>query len=264
MADPTDTPKAEDANLDDGYDEPSSTPPKAEGTPAFEAKVKAVVDGMVKGDDGNWSIPEELSAKASEEVLYAAKLEKRYRDTQSAYTKANQKAKSLEVQTEKMTEHLISNATMHLSDDQRSELDRLKLRDPDQWRSKLNEYETEAQNILRGKIDEYAKEGEQVSELDLRRAKMDAFTESTGITLNDDVVQNQLPAAYSKQLSEGKIDFDEFLTKAHEFLTKTKVVKGANDEPKNSPNLGKLPGGSTPSEAAQLGDIVESYKDEVY
>lgn len=257
MADENNTP------VEDGYEEPTETK-QEDNTPEFEGQVKNIVDSMVEGEDGKWTIPENVSREASKEALYAAKLEKRYRDTQSAYTKANQKAKKLEVTTEKMTEHLVNNATMHLSDDQRNELNSLKLRDPDKWREKLNEYETEAQNILRGKIQEYEKEGDQISELELRKAKMEAFTESTGIVLNDKVVQNDLPAAFSNDLKEGKIDFDQFLEKAQDFLTRDKVIKGADKDPKNQPNLGKLPGGSEPSKEAQVGDIVQSYQDEIY
>ena len=235
----------------------------ADPVEAFEAEVSSVVDQMVQDEKGNWQLPDGL--EASPQVIVAARYAKRHRDTQSAFTKDRQRLKALETAKSKLEEHVLQTATMHLSDDQREELDELKLRDPDQWREKLNEYETQARDILRTKLQTINTESEQASELEIRQAKLEAFVESTGIELNDDVIEEQLPAKFTKDLEAGKTTFDEFLEQAREFLETPKVVKGAKDKvPGANPDLGKAPGGSKPSPAATAGDIVSSYDKEVY
>lgn len=232
--------------------------------PTFEERVSDIASKMVQNDKGVWEIPKEVAADLDEATAFAVKAEKRFRDTQSQYTKSRQKLKELETVNDKLTSHLIDNVTMHLTDDQRSELDELKMRDPDGWREKLNEYETQSQEALQKALDKYRQEGKELSEVEVRKAQMEAFTESTGIELNDDVIENELPAKLSKDLEKGTITFDEFLEKAQKFLTTDKVIKGADDEPTNTPNMSKMGGGSVPSERAQIGDIVTSYEKEIY
>ena len=56
------------------------------------------------------------------------------------------------------------------------------------------------------------------------------------------------------------MSFDDFLNKAKTFLTAERVIEGSTRKTKESePNLGKLPGGSEPSEEAQEGDLDASY-----
>lgn len=225
----------------------------------FADKVNAVVGKMVEAN-GVWQIPEEVAKDLPEEIIFAATQEKRLRDTQNSFHRVNKKAKELETINSKLTSHLVDNATLHLSNEQKEELEGLKIQDPDKWREKLNEYETEARKILTQKVSEFTTEGQVVSELEERKIKLAAFTESTKIELTDDIIQNELPAAYSRQLEKGEITFDEFLTKAQKFLTKGKVIQGSTEDPDKTTNLGKLAGGPEPDKEAQEGDLEQQYR----
>lgn len=231
----------------------------------IETAVSSLVDAMEQDENGKWQFPEESIKGVDKATLYAAKAERRRRDTQASYTKARQENKKLSTVNEELQNHVLETATVHLSDEQKEELDELKLRDPDEWRNKINEYEEQSRKVLKDKLSDFEKKGQRMSELEIRKAKVEAFTESTGIKLNDKVIEEELPAAYSKQLEEGKITFDQFLERAQKFLSGQRKIKGADDEPpKPKPNLSQAPGGSKPSEEAQKGDILETYKDEIY
>lgn len=253
------TPSNEEEFVDDST---AAKTPTENQTVTFEQKVNTVISKMVE-KDGKWELPDDIT-DVDEAVLYAARSEKRYRDTQGAYTKSRQKIKEIETINDRLTSHLVENATLHLNAEQLDELEELKLRDPEAWRTKLNEHESTSRQILKDKIEGFRKDGEKLSELEVRQIQYEAFTESTGIELSDEIIENQLPASYSKQLEAGTITFDQFLEKAKDFLTKDKVIKGANDTKPNSTSLNDLPGGSKPTEKATDGDIVASYNKEIY
>jgi hypothetical protein len=233
----------------------------------FKTQVNSIVDSMTQGADGNWVIPEEVAAKVGEEVLYAAKIEKRFRDTQSAFTKVSQKAKSLETVNSQLTQHMIDNATLHLNEEERAELNALRSTDPEAWRIKITEAENKAKNIIRERISTFEQEGKKLTELEIRQQKVEAFKERTGIELNNEFIESNLPARYIKDLEAGTIDFDEFLKRSEDYLTKAKVIKGANEEvegDKTIPDLATARGGSQPAKQAQEVDSSIAYKNEIY
>jgi len=235
-----------------------------DNTPSVQEQVNAVVSAMVQTEEGKWDIPEETLADLPEAIVYAAKAEKRYRDTQGGYTKARQRVKELETVNTELTSHVVKNATMHLTNEEREELDDLKTSDPEAWREKINEHESTAKKLQEEKITEFQTKGKKASEAEVRTTAYQEFTERTGIELNDDVMENQLPASYTKKLSEDKWTFDEFLEAAEKFLTPNVKVKGADDNPDIPKSMNKLPGGKEPSKEAQTGDAVQSYVKETY
>ena len=231
--------------------------------PTFADKVNEVVGQLVQNEDGKWELPENV--EADEQVLYTATIEKRRRTDQAAFTKSRQENARLKATNKKLATHMVENATLHLTDTQREELEDLKVSDPEEWRKKITEYETQSRTILSDKISELEKEGSVESMIEARELQFKQFTEDTGIELTDEIVDNELPAIYKKQLDSGEIDFAQFLAKAEKFLTGGKVIKDA-EEPAGDPppNLGEAAGGPKPSEAAQEKDIISSYKDEIY
>ena len=231
----------------------------------FEQQVEALVSKAETIDNGSLALPEKATKSADASVVYAAGLALRHKNTQAAYTKAQQSAKRNETVAKQLTDKLIKTSTAHLTDDQKQELDELKLRDPDSWREKINEYEQESVNIMKASIEEANKAGDKVAELDARAAAMQAFTDRTGITLNDDVVENELPARLSKQLESGEVTFDNFLTEAEKFLSTNKVIQGADEEdPEPEPDMSSMPGGQAPSEDAQASQNEDDYAKLVY
>lgn len=229
----------------------------------IDTQVNSLVESMVQDDDGKWQFPD--GTKADPAIMYAAKAERRRRDTQASYTKSRQEAKKLQTVNEKLQNEVLESATVHFSDEEREELDELKMRDPDKWHSRLTELTENKKKTLKDKLADFDKEGERMSELEIRKAKVQAFNESTGLELNDQVIEEQLPAAFTKQLENGDIDFDKFLEKAAKFLQGQVKIKGS-EEPstKSNPDMSKMAGKDKPTPDATSKDIIASYDNEIY
>lgn len=227
----------------------------------FEQKVNAVASAMTQGDDGNWSIPEDV--EATEEVKFAATLEKRRRDTQAAYGKSQQEQKRLQAENQQLEAAWAADVTSTLTEEQREELNTLKHEDPDAWRQKLNEIEQSNGEAFKEKRAEISKKAAGETELEFRERAMVEFQEANPeITLNDDVIANDLPPRFLKKLEAGESTFEEFLADCKNYLTKGKVIK--KEDPVDDISLSKAPGGAKPEESAINKEIVSSYKDELY
>lgn len=227
----------------------------------FEQKVNTVVGSMTEGDDGNWSIPEDT--EITEEVRYAAGLEKRRRDTQAAYGKSQQTQKQLEAENKQLTDGWAEHVTTSMTTEQRDELDVLKGTDPDAWRTKLNEIEQANGKAFEEKRAEISTRAQSESELDYRERAMAEFSKANpDITISDAVIANDLPPRYLKKLENGDCTFGEFLADCKNYLSKGKVVVG--DEAPDDVSLSKAGGGSKPTDQAVEQSAKESYKTETY
>ena len=232
-----------------------------------EEKVKEALKILTEVEDKEKQ-KEEL-AKFDEAIVYAARAEKRRRDTQAAYTKAQQEAISLKKEKETL-EQLIAKElekSLDLSPEQKEELEELKLVDPDEWRKKLNEIEKEQKTLKKNKIKELTKkakeEADKEFELKRRQEILEEFNKThPDVRLDDEVIANEIPPKYVKELEQGKISFEEFLEKAYNFLKSNKVV--AQDKAPQKPDLTKVPGGATPSDNARYEDIYDLYKKETF
>lgn len=224
--------------------------------------VNEVVGKMVKGDDGKWQIPDDV--EASEEVKFAAMAERRYRDTQGAYTQSRQELKRQQAIADGLQERLL-NSEVALTPEQKQELRDLKASNPDKWRAKLNEYEQAGKDMLTRELDEIRTKSASKGELEVRKEQMAAWSESTGIVLDDDVIANELPPRYLKQLETGDITFEEFLNQAGEFLKSQKTIQNSGESTDDdTKSLGRAPGGKEPSNEAQEGDFEETYKETLF
>lgn len=225
----------------------------------FQEKVNELVGKMEQGDDGKWKLPDEVAADLDEPTKFAVTAERRYRDTQGAFTRSRQELKRQEAIAQGLQDKLLS-SSVELTKEQKYELNELKKRDPEKWRSKLNEYEEQGKEHLAKELDEIRSKSANKSELEVRKEQMAAWSENTGIELTDEVVENDLPPRFMKELEAGKITFEEFLDKAGTFLKTPKVIAGTDDDEKNPPNFNNVAGGQEPSNAAQEGDFVETYE----
>jgi len=230
----------------------------------FKEKVDTLVSQMTKAEDGKWTLPEDVAQDLDEPTLFAVTSERRYRDTQAGYTKAQQEAKRQKAIAEGLQEHALTQGGK-LSAVQAAELHRLKKENPDAWREKLNDYEQEATTALETELEEIATKSANKSELEIRNEQMAVWSESTGITLTDEVVENDLPPRFKRKLEAGDITFEEFLAEAGEFLKADKVIQGSTDSTDDDTlNLGKVAGGREPSVEAQTGDFEETYKKTIF
>lgn len=225
----------------------------------LQDKVNTLVNKMVQSEDGKWSLPKEELEGLDEALIFAVTAERRYRDTQSSYTKAQQKLKQQESVAEALQERIL-NSDLVLSDEQQKELNTLRKENPEAWRAKLDEYEAKAKSSLKEELAEIAREAGTKTELEIRKEQMEAWSASTGITLNDDIVQNDVPPRIVKKLEKGEITFEEFLEEVGEFLGKPKVIAGTEDSDEEDKSLTKVAGGATPSASAEEKDLVLTYE----
>lgn len=232
----------------------------------FAEQVNAIVEKAVEDKNGNMVLPDEVLKDIPEALQHSAQTELRFRNTQRAFTKSQKENKKITAVNAELVNHLTETVTLHVTPAQKAALDDLKVRDPEAWRAKLNEYEQEAKTILQTKLQEFDKKGEALSEAEVRAAKLASFIETTGIELTDDIIANELPASFLKDLESNKITFDQFLTNAHKFLTKSVKIQGAGEGKvdDNDISIGKLPGGATPTKQAIEGDITSRYSKLVF
>lgn len=181
--------------------------------------------------------------------------EKRYKDTQSAYTKTRQELVELKAHVDVLKSQGMT--PVQIDATLKEELEDLKYSNPEEWRRKMNQIETESHSKISSAVADKVRE---YSELEQRQAMLEAFKEShPGFELTDDDV----PPRIAKKLASGSIRFDEFLNEVYEYVTTPRVV-GTPNKTLDQPDLGKAGGGATPSLYAEVQDITKSYKNEVY
>lgn len=188
--------------------------------------------------------------------------EKRYKDTQSVFTKSQQELKAAKARLEVLES--LAKPAIQLDAVAQKELDDLKFSDPDAWRSKMNALEFEAQKTHQANLSAAEQAALQQAELGRRAQLLEEFNRShPGMELTDDVITYDVPPRITKKLEKGEISFDDFLVEVSDFLKSPKKVGDAN-QVLNQPNLGKVGGGENPSEGSVIKDIAANYKNIVF
>jgi len=230
----------------------------------FKDTVNELTNQMVQGEDNKWVLPEEVAKDLDEPTLFAVTSERRYRDTQGAFTKAQQNAKKQEAIATGLQERLLE-SEVALTKEQKFELNDLRKTDPEAWRTKLNEYEEVNKTTLKTELEEIRTKSSTKGELEIRQDQMAAFSKETGIELTDQVVANDLPPRYIKELEDGKVTFEQFLDKAGKFIKADKTIQGSGDSTDDdTKDLGRVAGGQEPDTRAQEGDFEESYDKAIF
>lgn len=230
----------------------------------FAARVNEITSKLEKDAKGNWVIPEDLT----EEEKFAVNAERRYRDTQSAFTKTSQENKALKAEKSVLLTKATGNVQVTLTAEQAEEMEDLKFSDPEAWRKKMNAYEAAALTEHQKTIDEEVKKVSTSSleeeERERRKVVLSEFLEThEGFDLNDDIIANDIPPRIVKKLETGKISFEDFLQECYDYSNTGKVIKQDEEVP-GQPNLSKVGGGNRPDKNAVKEDIVTSYKKETY
>lgn len=230
-------------------------------TPTFEQQVNEVVSQATYDDNGNMQLPD--GVEANEAVLYAAKLEKQRRDTQSSFTKVSQQNKRLEAENAKLTESWQQDYLKTLSVADQAEMEELKVQDPEEWRNKMNQLEQAEAAKFSERRQAISHEASQLTELELREQQLEEFNKANpDFQITDDVIDNDIPPRLTKQLEQGKLSFGEFLEKAKKYVTTPKKIAGQNAP--DDPNLGQAPGGHKPSDRAREQQMSTDYKNEIF
>lgn len=228
----------------------------------FEEQVNETVEKFTAGEDGKLALPEDY--EASEEVQYAARLEKRRRDTQSAMSKLKSENTTLKAENEEMVKHWEKDALANMTPEDKAELDELKASDPDAWKSKLEEHQESARKSFLDRTSDIKGKAKKQTELERRQSLVEEYNSANPeAQLTDDVIENDVPPRITRKLAEGDISFEEFLSEAGQFLNKGKVIAPGAQAPEE-PNLSKSGGASTPSDTAIEADIKQSYKKTIF
>lgn len=234
---------------------PSNVAAEAQEQPkAFEQQVQEAVAAMKRTEDGKWKLPEDLP----EEVKVAANLERRRRDTESALGKTRAELAEQRAIREALEQKVA--ASTQLSEEQRAELEELKIEDPEQWRQRVNALEDETVTSLQKELQEKATEARMQAEAERRAQVLEQFNKAhPDAPITDEALENDIPPRITNKLANGQVTFEEFLQEAYTYMTASKVIDpGASTT--EVTNIGKLGGTATPSKQAIVEDFNETYQ----
>lgn len=207
---------------------------------ALKDEVNAIVDKMITDDTGNYTLPDDV--EANEDVVYAATLVKRQKDTQAAYTRSQQNLSALSAKSKKLAEKWEEEAINNLSAKDTAKLEDLKAQDPDAYIQEIIKLKDAKKDYLKEELTKIDQETNKYSELEKRKIQLDYFNkENPNIKITDDVLANDVPPRITKQLEEGKIDFATFLINVKSYLSKGKAI----DKGETPPNVNNMKRGST-------------------
>ena len=231
-------------------------------TPDFESQVTEIVSKASLDESGNLVLPADV--EASPEVLYAAKLAKRQRDTQSAYTKAQQRNKALEEENKRLASTWESEAVATLSPVDHARLEELKVQDPEAWRKELVAIEDRKRQEFATKRTSISVEVNQQTELERRAAVLEAFAAANPeIVITDSLIEDEVPPRLTKKLEKGELSFEDYLEEVKTYLSKGKKV-ATTEAADADPSFSTARGASSPSRAAVTKQSASDYKKEVF
>lgn len=226
----------------------------------YEQRVNEAVSTLVN-EEGKLTFADDMD----EGFRFAVTAEKRRRDTQSAFTKAQMENARLQAEANHLAQGWQKDFASSLPPTVQAELEELKHINPEEWRAKLNALETERQAHFDKARQEISVKAKGESELDFRKRALEQFvSENPNLELNDDVIANDLPPRFVKQLEAGEVTFPEFLNNAATYLSKNKVVKPAEEVAGKPVNLSKVTGSASPSDDAQNNASLKTYSDEIF
>lgn len=210
------------------------------------------------------NVVDATATPSPEEQLAIA--DKRWKDTQAAYTKGQQTLKALEAENAKLIEQLQKVSQVSLTTEEQESLDSLKYNDPEAWRKKLNELEHRATSEARAKIDELTGPAKAAAELQFelsrRQQVLEEFNASADVQITEELIADEVPPRITKKLAEGKITFEDFLQEVATYVRTGKVVK--NDDTLNQPSMSTIGGGKAPNDTKPQEGIVQKYKKVLY
>lgn len=229
----------------------------------YEDKVNAAVSQVTRGEDNKLVYPEEYAD--DEAMKFALTAEIRRRDTQASFSKNQAELTRLKAQQTATEAEWEKDAIANLSKVQQNKLEELKATDPDAWRAKITELESEAKTTFTKRKQEVATKAHTETENQYRERVMEEFVAANPeLEITDEVIADELPPKFLKQLEKGDVTFEEFLTNAKTYLTKGKVIKGDGQTTTKVPDLSLVGGSNTPDEAAIAADIKQSYANDVF
>ncbi len=196
-------------------------------------RANEVLNSAQLDENNNVILPDDIPADLKEFVV----VEKQRRDTQSGYTKGQQRIKELEAANDSLVTQV---TTITFTDDEQAHLDSLKFEDVDKWyleKQKLEQVKlAEAKKLVIATTTEASQNASRNFEMDRRKQVLTEFTEKTGFTLTDDIIANDVPPRIAKKLEQG-MDFEAWLWDVKNYLDTPKRVE--NEVVTNVTNIGE-------------------------
>ena len=226
-----------------------------EKTPSTQngSGAKELIDKYINEVDekGKLQLPDSLSEVEKELIRQA----KRTRDAQSALGKKQLEAARLaaeKAELEKIAREVMP-ADFKLSEEEIREIEQLKTTDPEAYRIRVNKIEEAAKEAQEKRLKEIAEKAKQEAENKIlaenRLQILEEFRAShPDIALTDEILVEEVPPRFMKELNEGKYDYREYLNKVVDYLQQTKVIPTPGNAEGRS--LGNLAGGKTPGQEA--------------
>jgi len=178
--------------------------------------------------------------------------EKKFRDSQSGYTKSQQALKESGAENKVLLDKLSAGIPLELSDQDSERLDALKFSDPDAWRTEMNKLESTHQSGNAKRFDDVIGEAKTKAgaqfELERRINVLKEFNVGRKTEVTPTLLDSEIPPRISNKLAEGKVTFEEYLSEVDTYLSKGKVVEKL--DPSSTKDINDVTGTQTPSAAA--------------
>lgn len=186
--------------------------------------------------------------------------EKRFKDTQAAYTKSQQKLAATTAELEVVKKS--STNKFAISEADQSRLDELKYSDPDAWMEEVNTLKENHKQEIAKQVELATKN---LTEVEQRQITLENFMAANpGFEMNDDIMEYDLPPRITSKFKSGEMSFETFLEESHKYLGTPKKV-GTPNKTLNQPNLGETGGDDTPTKnTSKDAPGKKSYNAEVY
>lgn len=213
---------------------------------SFTEQVNKLLKEATDAETGKLVFPDGIS----DELKYAVTAEKKFRDTQSGFTKSQMTLKEIEAENEALREQLAKNSATRLEipAEKAAELEDLMLSDPQAWRLEMNRLETEhttqVQKGLKEQMSEVRQSAGAKAEMERRDSVLASFNEGREVPITPEVLDNDIPPRITKKLADGLLTFEGYLAEADEYLSKGRVV--GNPDADTGTSLNSAAGGSNP------------------
>ena len=190
-------------------------------------------------DGGNLILPDDIPNELKELVV----TEKKFRDTQSGYTKSRQEVAELKAENEAL---LAKVGSANISPEDQEALNAIKYEDPDRYFAERTRLENEAKTRGNAQVQDTlniarqtAQETYRQEELKRRTKILADFQSNTGFQLTEDIINKDVPPRIQDKLKNG-MEFGAWLYEVKTYLDTPKRVE--NEQIDNVTNISQ--GGS--------------------
>ncbi len=195
-------------------------------------RANEVLNSAQVDENNNVILPQDIPEDVREFVI----VEKQRRDTQSGYTKGQQRIKELEAVNNSLLDQ-VTNITF--TEAEQTSLDALKYEDVDKWYEEKQRLEQSKLIDARANVKKSTLEASQAAGRDFEMARrsqvLQEFSAKTGVILTDDIIANDVPPRIAQKLEQG-MDFEAWLWDVKNYFDTPKKVE--NEEVTNVTNIG--------------------------